>query len=254
MSAAKVRKQLTAKVTKQGTGDNGRTQATFTASTASLDRDGDRINPSGWKLDAYKANPVVLWGHDHSSHPVGRAVEVAAIGDSLRVVIEFPPENVSPEGYRVGQLVEAGFLSAVSVGFLPLDYAPNGQGGHDFESVELLEISIVTVPANPEALIAAGFDNATVKWYGKNSPADPEVSDNEVVKQILNALSDDPEVSDDEVARQLAEALAGEDDPEVSDAEVTRRILEALTGDDDPEISNEEVVEAIIEAVHGSEV
>jgi phage head maturation protease len=57
-------------------------------------------------------------------------------------------------------MVRAGFISAVSVGFMPLDYSFAGDDearpwGIDFERQALLEISVVPVPANANALIEA---------------------------------------------------------------------------------------------------
>jgi phage head maturation protease len=54
-------------------------------------------------------------------------------------------------------MLKTGFLSATSVGFIPLKYNfvddPQRRFGIDFLEQELLEFSIVTVPANAEALI-----------------------------------------------------------------------------------------------------
>src|SRR3982074_2078635 len=50
-------------------GDSSRT-FTFTISSATVDRMGDSIAVDGWRLDNFKRNPVVLWGHDGSMLPV----------------------------------------------------------------------------------------------------------------------------------------------------------------------------------------
>jgi phage head maturation protease len=53
-----------------------------------------------------------------------------------------------------------GYLKATSVGFMPLKYTfskdPAREYGIDFLEQELLEFSIVTIPANPDALIDPG--------------------------------------------------------------------------------------------------
>jgi phage head maturation protease len=62
----------------------------------------------------------------------------------------------------VYRLARGGFLAATSVGFRPLKWeyttdkergADDWFPGIDFEEQELVEFSIVTVPANPEALM-----------------------------------------------------------------------------------------------------
>jgi len=126
----------------------------FVASTASEDRMGDVIRQEGWALDAYKKNPVVLFGHNHDQ-PIGRAHNVRVADGALTADFEFAPEEVNPFAAQVGRMVEAGFLKAVSVGFRPLEYKPLKSGGLDFTKSELLEISVVSVPANASALAFA---------------------------------------------------------------------------------------------------
>jgi len=155
-----LRKQFTATVVGKGTDpDTGIARFEFIASTAAEDREGDTIAASGWELDNFKNNPVILWAHDSISLPIGRATSIVVRGGALRVEIEFTPADVNPDGARVAQLVDAGFLKAVSVGFIPLEWTPRPDGGFDFEKAELLEVSVVAVPANPEALLAAGLSS-----------------------------------------------------------------------------------------------
>lgn len=141
----------------------------FVISSAKVDRSNDTISQDGWSLDAYRKNPVVLWSHDPSM-PIGRAVEIGVAGGKLRSKTEFVPAD-NPEFGKLAdglyQMYKGGFLSATSVGFLPLEYAfaddPARKGGIDFKTAELMEYSLVSVPANSEALIegkAAGIDVA----------------------------------------------------------------------------------------------
>ncbi|PPQ20538.1 hypothetical protein CV770_03955 [Bradyrhizobium sp. AC87j1] len=133
---------------------------TFTISTATVDRMGDTIAVQGWKLDAFRKNPVVLWGHDGSLLPVGRATEVWIQGGRLKATAELAPPDVSQYAERVRKMILGGFLTATSVGFAPLKYVFSEDKrrpyGIDFLEQELLEFSIVTVPANPDALLDPG--------------------------------------------------------------------------------------------------
>jgi HK97 family phage prohead protease len=139
----------------------------FTISTADVDREQDTIAIAGWDLTNFKRNPVVLWGHDASRLPIGRAFDVSIEGGALKASIEFIPAD-TPEGgafaESVYRLARAGFIAATSVGFRPLkwDYTRDAARGADdwfpgidFEEQELVELSVVTVPANPEALMDA---------------------------------------------------------------------------------------------------
>ena len=114
------------------------------------------MNVSGWKLDAYKQNPVVLWAHDYRQPPIAKAVDVQVVGDRLVASAEFVPKELSPFADSIYQMIKAGFLKGTSVGFRPLKWALNSErGGMDFHEQELLEFSITPVPAHPDALIEA---------------------------------------------------------------------------------------------------
>lgn len=152
-SGVGVRKQLTAEV-KQADPDERVLE--FTVSTGSPDRDGDVIDPEGWELENFRKNPVVLWAHSHRNLPVAKGIEVATEGNELVALAEFPEPGIHQFADTVFELLRRGFLNATSVGFNPLEWTINEErGGIDFERQELLEFSIVPVPANPEALIAA---------------------------------------------------------------------------------------------------
>jgi len=123
-------------------------------STAREDRDGDRIPLKGWQLGKFQQNPVVLAGHDHSAFPVAKAESVRVTDNALRMVGVFPPPGSSQRSDEARALVNAGILRAVSVGFRALARpTPNALGGFDYSTQELLEVSLVSLPANPDALI-----------------------------------------------------------------------------------------------------
>jgi hypothetical protein len=135
------------------------------ASTETPDRLGDIVRASGWHLDNYQKNPVILWGHDHQLPPVARAVKTVVDGDRLVQDWHFPVEY--GKANPLSEIVFRGYaervLSASSVGFLPLVYTEVrdkktreelglGPMGLLIEEAELWEVSAVNVPANPEAL------------------------------------------------------------------------------------------------------
>jgi len=54
---------------------------------AALDREHDRILASAWRLEAYKKNPAVLWGHDYTMPPIAVCREISVSGGALRTVL-----------------------------------------------------------------------------------------------------------------------------------------------------------------------
>ena len=130
---------------------------TFVASTGAVDRHGDTVAPEGWRLDAYRENPVVLWAHDYRRPAIGRAQSVWRDGDALLARLEFAPTEFARE---VEGLYHQGYQQGVSVGFRPLRFEERRDArtgaflGIRFLEQELLEISAVPVPANRGALLA----------------------------------------------------------------------------------------------------
>lgn len=124
----------------------------FVASTEEPGRDGLVIKQDGWQLDAYRANPVVLWAHDYASPPIGRA-DVRVEGKQLIAEITFDPDDEFARA--VERKYRAGFLSAVSVGWETRKLEPPASPGDPPRIIEaeLLDISAVPVPGDPKALI-----------------------------------------------------------------------------------------------------
>lgn len=117
----------------------------FVASTEGVKRDGKALRSDRWLLDNYRANPVVLWSHDYLGRtlPIGRA-DVQVEGDRLVADVVFDRDDEFAR--QVERKYRDGFLNAVSVGWE--DVRRGGDLWH-----ELLDISAVPVPADPDALI-----------------------------------------------------------------------------------------------------
>jgi len=132
-------------------------EITFVISAGNVDRDGDIINPDGWDFSAWVKNPVVLWGHDYGSLPVANGKRVWVENGKVYATAKFIEPEVYPFADVIYKMLVNGYLRTVSVGFNPSEYEwiEDGIGIH-FMKQELLEFSVVSVPANPEALIAAG--------------------------------------------------------------------------------------------------
>lgn len=136
----------------------------FTLSTSTKDRDGDTIDQSGWQFANYLNNPIVLWMHDRRLPPIGKMVSLGNVGGDTVGDICFATAEQNPFGDTIYKLVEGGFLNTGSASFTPLRWEINADGGIDFKEQELLEYSITTIPANPEAMRRAcelvGVDKA----------------------------------------------------------------------------------------------
>lgn len=134
-------------------------ERTFTAiaSDSSLDRHGERIAQSGWDLANFKNNPVILYGHDYYAPPVGKALEIG-FDEQNRLVfkVQFADAETYPFADTIFRLYQGGYMRAFSVGFIPKDAKwDDVNDEYIYTEQELLEISAVTVPSNPNALSLA---------------------------------------------------------------------------------------------------
>lgn len=127
----------------------------FVASTDAVDSYGDVVDQASWQLSHYLENPVVLYGHQSRDLPIGKASNVGVRNGRLEATVRFASAEANPMAEQVWKLVQEGILRAVSVGFLPVEGRYEMRGGDEvfvWRSPILKEISVVPVPANPEAL------------------------------------------------------------------------------------------------------
>jgi len=142
----------------------------FRSSDESLDRYQEFISVAGWKLDNYRQNPVVQNAHSYGSlsDTIGKSL-ITEIRDDAPG--SDAPRSHAPSPYLFQRILFAveenpmakvayglykgGFLNAVSVGFIPLQWE-NGskEAGYRRKYIEqeLVEVSAVSIPANPNAL------------------------------------------------------------------------------------------------------
>ena len=127
-----------------------------------IDRDGDSVLAKGGDLRAFRKNPVVLWAHDYSQLPIGKALHVRATEDGLgwRAKTQYAPRPDSHEGNwfasDVFAMVKGGFLNSKSIGFIPTKIEAVEVDKKQILEIKkwvLLEYSAVPVPANSSARV-----------------------------------------------------------------------------------------------------
>lgn len=155
-------------------------QYEFTASTSDIDRDGEIIDAKGWDLKNFKKNPVIMYAHDYRTLPIGKASKVWISSDNkLKNTVEFPPEGTYEFADIVERLVDTGYLRTESVGFIPKQWE-DGDGDkapkRTYIKQELLEISLVPVPSNPNALRNA-MDDGVITTKEFEAITKPEETD-----------------------------------------------------------------------------
>ena len=133
---------------------------TFICSTEDVDRQNDVVMQDGIDFTHFIKNPVVFFGHETDKFPIGKVIDISVKNKKLYATIEFIPntadyDEAGRKAHSIFCMVKNGFLNCVSIGFFPteFDQAPDRENGFDFYKCELNEISIVGIPANPNALV-----------------------------------------------------------------------------------------------------
>ena len=146
------------------------------ATTPAADRMGDVVEPMGAK---FAAPMPLLWQHRHSE-PVGQVTFADPTDKGIPFEARIP--KVAEAGRLKDRVDEAihslqyGLVSAVSIGFRAIDGAVERikGGGLRFKEWEWLELSLVTIPANSEAVITAikSFDQPASGQGDDSAPGD----------------------------------------------------------------------------------
>lgn len=150
----------------------------FIASDETVDRYNEVIKQDGWELDNFMGNPVVPDCHNYATvaNILGRDIlpkDQQVQNGQLCTRIEFAVDN--PMGVLAYKLSKGGFLKSMSVGFIPLEWTngnDKGQPDRTYTRCELLEKSLVVVPANPGATIGMALKSGAIERADLKSLAD----------------------------------------------------------------------------------
>lgn len=122
------------------------------ASTDAVDSYGEIVEPEAFRrfLPKFAEFPVVLLNHAWFDKPVGKILEAEIRPRGLWVKAQI--SKTAPE---VWTMIGEGILKAFSIGFRGVSLQAGEEGQPDvWKEIELVEISVVNVPANREALFA----------------------------------------------------------------------------------------------------
>lgn len=131
---------------------------TGVAASDDVDRLMERVNIKGlMNLDDYLKNPILLFNHDPHT-PIGVIEGVDITDNEIRVTFRFAS---TPKAQEIKRLVDEGVLRAMSIGFLSVKQRmENNVLIHD--QWVWLETSIVSLPANPKAIIVRDLETEEI--------------------------------------------------------------------------------------------
>lgn len=159
----------------------------FVASDDSVDRYDEVVLPNGIDVRNFSTNPVLMAFHNYHLWPIGKNVAAGVRDGKLLLDAEFDPPEIDEQAETVFRKVKHRTVKTGSIGFIPLrsvnmDTDGKSEEGKAFREryptatkiyteSELLEFSIVPIPANPNALAAAykSMTDGAFKRFGAGS-------------------------------------------------------------------------------------
>lgn len=123
----------------------------FVMTTESIDRHQEIVDAKNMDLVQFKKNPVVFYNHNSNSFPIGKAYNIKR--EDGRITSKVKLHEITDEAKIVKQLLDEGYIKSVSVGLIVKDYKyDKEQGVYRISKSELIELSVVNIPANTEAM------------------------------------------------------------------------------------------------------
>ena len=145
--------------------DNANKSFVAVASTEDEDRHKDIVRQDGWKLTNFKKNPMIPWSHDYWGVPIARSLKTWVDKEAKKLMFKPQFDADDEASMKIYNKYKNGFLTSFSVGFRNLKSKYRNEderwfGGTEFLEQELLEISAVTIPANPNATVSLNGDES----------------------------------------------------------------------------------------------
>lgn len=199
----KDKKQITAKVVKDGD------SITVIASDETVDRHGESIPIDSWDLSHFNKDPRMMVDHDYRTEKiVGAWQNARAEGGKLLVEPRF--HSITDLAKQTRAMVEEGFLSTVSVGFIPHYETRKNKAGEEEEVVrnELIEVSWVAIGANPNARVKKSLGSLLTKEVDDDESDLSKKIDAFVEKYIVVDDKATEEAEEVEVKGDVAEEVA----------------------------------------------
>lgn len=176
------------------------------ASTTDIDRSGDVVPSSVWEkgIQNYLKNPIILSQHDYDD-PVGRMTEYRVDSKGLWI-----KARVSAAA-EIFSLVKDKVLTAFSVGFRIMDAEYNAAAEvFMIKELELVEISIVSVPCNQNTVfnLSKAFDNTEdySKFKEQFAPEGNSAKGLESTTEAESTTKKEWKMNPEELKQMLAEA------------------------------------------------
>lgn len=217
--------------------DDTNKRVTFTFSDNKVDRMGEIVDQKSWDFKNYLVNPLILWGHnpDEPENVLGTARSLATEddGSSSSVEMQFDTD-INPKALLVFNQVKAGTLRTVSAGFI--NHSEELQNDIPvLKDNELIEISVVPIPANPRA-IALSLKEGTLSTKDARWLIDGMRKEADILETQIKEQTNEGDNNMDDIKAQLATLTEAVGKLTEQNAELTTKLEEATK----PPVESEE--------------
>ena len=178
-----------------------------------LSRNGDELNLRGVSFKNYRKNPVVLWAHDaYEGIPIAKTVKIGH-DEQGRIVADFEFNSEDEFAARVENAWNGGFIRGASIRYIPTKVVEVRNEAGEVERFrvdksELLEWSLVPIPADPDSVRAAARALGLPAEIFRGIEPEPEP---EEVEPPTDPVTEDPEPGPKrEVFSQLVQEMSAE--------------------------------------------
>lgn len=217
------------------------------ASTPTKDRYSDIVEPEAFResiIKSYKNNPIILFQHD-SNRPIGKAVFMSIDMKGLFIRAEIYDKEVA-------ERIQQGVLRTFSIGFIPKKIRFEDEEGNELnpakdniwakgvkriiEKVDLVENSIVSTPANPDALFT--MEKSVKSFFGKMEKAELKNTHNPITQKDMDTKENLLEKKEEDVAEEATpepteNAENTGENPESVEEEVTETPADETSGEEE---------------------
>ena len=187
-----------------------------------FDSQGQRVMVAGMDTTRFNKHGVLLFGHKDGELPIGQVIDIRKEGTKLTGEVVFDEDD--DFAMKVKGKAEKG-LVAYSIGYLehevsedPAMKLPN-QSSNTVTKSELFELSVVSIPSNPNALKELQAKAAMKLKYSVKSNSNSNSNEMELVKKHFQLPTTATEA---EVMGKVAEL-----EKKTADAEMKLELMEA---------------------------
>lgn len=226
-------------------GENKSYEIEWYASTKDKDRMNDVVEPTAFEetLKQYMTNPIVLLQHDMDK-PIGNVIEASIDDKGL-----FIKAKITEDTDWVFSKLKNGVLRTFSIWYSVKDYETienvDAEWKYSYTNIikalELFEISLVSVPANPFALVKS-FDSCfkSEEEIETKEDEEPKAEESEEEKEEV-VEADDEEISEEEKEPLNGNVEFHKENEEWENKAVEENSEEKIVDDDDTSNNEEEI-------------